>query len=37
MMDIEDMLEFMGPTKTFDDRKVKLEKIAQGMRSVYKL
>ena len=27
MTDIEDMLEFMDPDKTFDDRKVKLEKV----------
>jgi len=37
MMDIEDMLEFMDPEKTFDDRKVKLEKVAhEGLRFVYK-
>ena len=37
MMDVEDMLEFMDPKTTFDDRKVKLEKVAnQDSRFVYK-
>ena len=31
MMDIEDMLEFMDPEKTFDDRRVKLEKVADDI------
>jgi hypothetical protein len=37
MMDIEDMLEFMDPKTTFDDRKVKLEKVAyQDLRFIYR-
>jgi hypothetical protein len=36
MTDIEDMLEFMDPEKTFDDRKAKLEKVAyEDLRFVY--
>ena len=37
MTDVEDMLEFMDPKKTFDDRKVKLEKVArEDSHFVYK-